>query len=261
MKHAVQKDTTLKQKQGIIRHETSASLRLNKFISESGYASRRGADRLIQDGFVMINGQVAEVGSQVFPQDTVSVRGETIKKADDLVYIALNKPVGITSTTDSKDPSNIVDFMNYESTIFPIGRLDKDSYGLILMTNDGDIVNKILREEYGHDKEYIVSVHKTFDQEFINQMQSGVEIYNQAAHTHEITQACDVERIGPKTFKIILKQGLNRQIRRMTKALGYRVTSLKRVRIMHVSLDNLKPGEWRYLTESELIEMNHRISQ
>ncbi|WP_205700153.1 pseudouridine synthase [Erysipelothrix sp. HDW6C] len=261
MKHAIQKGNALSQPQGIIQHEATSSIRLNKFISESGYASRRGADRLVENGLVTINNVVAEVGTQVFPGDTVSVEGNIIGKVQNLVYIALNKPVGITSTTDPKDSSNIVKFMNYEDTIFPIGRLDKDSFGLILMTNDGNIVNKILREEYGHDKEYIVSVDKPFNHEFASAMSNGVNIYNQAAHMMQVTEPCEVESLGPKTFRIILRQGLNRQIRRMTKALGFKVVSLQRVRIMNITIDNLKPGEWRYLTAAELQEINHRIAQ
>lgn len=255
MKHAIQVGAST-QKQGIIQHESTDATRLNKFISESGLASRRGADRLIQEGKVAINGKIAEVGTLVYEGDTVNVNGHTVSNTQERVYIVLNKPVGITCTTDLKDASNIVDFMHHELPIFPIGRLDKDSHGLILLTNDGNIVNKILREENGHDKEYIVSVHKQIDGVFLSQMAQGVDIYNPVSHEHETTKPCTVRQVGPKTFNILLHQGLNRQIRRMTKSLGYRVTSLKRTRVMNILLGQLKPGEWRYLTTQELSDLN-----
>lgn len=259
MKHAIKKDTTMHQPQGIIEHDIPTSIRLNKFISESGYTSRRNADRLIEAGLVSINGTVARTGTQVFPGDCVSVEGKVIARASELVYIALNKPIGITSTTDEKDASNIVRFMKYPSTIFPIGRLDKDSFGLILLTNDGNLVNKILREEYGHDKEYIVSVNHSIKQNFIHAMASGVKIYNLVSNQYEVTKPCTVKKVNDKTFTITLNQGLNRQIRRMCKALGYKVVSLQRTRIMNIEIGTLKPGEWRYLTEAELIEMNQQL--
>lgn len=244
-----------------ISHIITKTIRLNKFISESGFASRRGADRLIQEGAVTINGVVAVVGQQVSPGDEVAIHAQVVTNQKNRIYIALNKPVGITSTTNKEDPTNIVDFMNYPQTIFPIGRLDKDSYGLILLTNDGDVVNKILREENGHDKEYVVKVHKPFDDVFITMMSNGVEIYNQKQHRMEVTKPCKVIRIDSSTFKITLNQGLNRQIRRMTKSLGYRTVSLKRERIINIELGNLKPGEWRYLSENEIQTLNQQLNQ
>lgn len=260
MKHA--KQVGLKNPPNIsINHEQTTSTRLNKYISESGVASRRGADRLIQEGKVLINGQVAEVGQTVAMGDLVSVDGTLINNNINRVYIALNKPVGITSTTDLEDPSNMIDYMNYPDAIFPIGRLDKDSHGLILLTNDGDVVNKILREENGHDKEYIVKVHKPFEDSFIEKMSQGVEIYNQKQHRNEITNPCKVYRINDRTFNITLNQGLNRQIRRMTKALGYRTVNLCRKRIINIQLGDLKQGEWRYLNETEIQELNDLLNK
>lgn len=244
-----------------IDHDQTAFTRLNKFISESGVASRRGADRLIQEGKVAINGIVASVGQSVGPNDQVSVEGVIINNMINRVYIALNKPVGITSTTNLDDPSNLIDFMNYPESIFPIGRLDKDSYGLILLTNDGDVVNKILREENGHDKEYVVKVDKPFDAHFIEKMSQGVTIYNQKQHRDEVTKPCTVLKNDARTFTIILNQGLNRQIRRMTKALGYKTVSLCRKRIINIHLGDLKPGEWRYLNEKEILELNQLLKE
>lgn len=247
--------------QNIIKHDETESVRLNKYISESGFASRREADRLIQQGRVSINGTPVGVGVQVYPGDSVSVDDTVLAQSTKQIYIALHKPVGITSTTNLEDKTNMITFMNYPETLFPIGRLDKDSRGLILLTNDGDIVNKILREEYGHDKEYIVTVNKRIDKRFVDEMASGVSIYNQKAHRMQVTGRCEVTQIGPKSFKIILRQGLNRQIRRMTQALGFKVVDLKRERIMGISLNDLPNGHWRYLSESELIDLNTRISQ
>ncbi len=243
-----------------ISHQATETTRLNKYISESGVASRRAADRLIQEGKVLINGVVAEVGQPVVKGDVVIVDGTPINNNINRVYIALNKPVGITSTTDLEDPSNMVDYMNYPESIFPIGRLDKDSHGLILLTNDGDVVNKILREENGHDKEYVVKVHKPFDDSFIEKMAQGVEIYNQKQHRNETTNPCQVYRINDRTFNITLNQGLNRQIRRMTKALGYRTVNLCRKRIINIHLGSLQQGEWRYLTEQEISELDSLLN-
>ncbi|HEY4537785.1 MAG TPA: pseudouridine synthase [Erysipelothrix sp.] len=261
MKYARKQKGQDLQKGHIIEHEERKTYRLNKYISDAGVCSRREADRRIEAGRVTIDGVVAVVGQRVEEDQIVAVDGQPITLDLKKVYIALNKPVGITCTTDTTIPGNISDFMNYPQMIFPIGRLDKDSSGLILLTNDGDIVNKILREEYGHDKEYIVTVNKDITQEFVQKMQSGVKIYNPVAHKQQVTQKCDVEQIGKRTYRIILSQGLNRQIRRMTKALGYRVKSLKRVRIMNISLKDLKVGEWRYLSNEELKEMNEIIQR
>ncbi|MFY8330144.1 pseudouridine synthase [Vagococcus carniphilus] len=221
-------------------------MRLNKFISESGKASRRGADKLIEAGRVTVNGKKAKIGTQVEPGDDVRVDGNQLYIAPrSNVYIALNKPVGITSTTEKKVKGNIVDLVNYPSRIFHIGRLDKDSEGLILLTNDGDIVNEILRSENEHEKEYIVSVDKAITPDFIKQMSEGVRILDTK------TLPCEIEKITNYEFKIILKQGLNRQIRRMCEALGYNVTRLQRLRIMNIELGNLPIGQWRYLSKKE----------
>ena len=228
------------------------SVRINKYLSEVGYCSRRVADRLIEDGKVTINGKVPEMGTKVKEGDQVEVKGQRIEKSKKQknIYLAFNKPIGIVCTTDrSVDPDNIIDFIKYPSRIFPIGRLDKLSEGLIFLTNDGDIVNKILRARNNHEKEYIVSVNRTIDREFIQKMRNGVEILN------TITKNCSVEKLGPKKFKIILTQGLNRQIRRMCQTLGYRVKSLKRVRIMNIKLD-VPTGKYREFTKEELLELN-----
>ena len=261
MKHAIKKKGQEKQQGDIIEHKDKESYRLNKYISDAGVCSRREADRRIEAGRVKIDGEIAIVGQKVIEGQTVSVDGKAIKQTVKNVYIALNKPVGITCTTDRAIRGNIVDFMNYEEMIFPIGRLDKDSSGLILLTNDGDIVNKILREEYGHDKEYIVTVNNDIDQNFIRKMSQGVKIYNPVAHKQQITEECDVTKVGKRTFRIVLRQGLNRQIRRMTKALGYNVKKLERVRIMNISSSGLELGEWRYLTNDELKVMNQLIKE
>lgn len=239
-----------------INHEIKENTRLNKYISESGFASRRGADRLIEAGDVFVNDQVAIVGQQIGPGDQVRFKDAPITNQKQRVYIALHKPTGITSTTNLEDRSNMIDFMNYSETIFPIGRLDKDSSGLILLTNDGDVVNKILRFENQHDKQYRVSVNKAYDPTFLEAMAAGVLIYNQKQHRMETTKPCKVEGIDAKTFEITLHQGLNRQIRRMTKALGYKTITLKRERIMNIALSGLNVGEWRYLTQAEITTLN-----
>lgn len=220
-------------------------MRLNKFISESGKASRRGADKLIEEGRVKINGRKAKIGDQVKPGDEVMVNGQRLRLARNNVYIALNKPVGITCTTEKNVKGNIIDLVNHPLRIFNIGRLDKDSDGLILLTNDGDIVNEILRAENNHEKEYIVSVDKPITPEFIEKMSKGVRILGTK------TRPCYVEQLSKYEFKIILTQGLNRQIRRMCEALGYEVYRLQRVRIMNIHLGNLPIGQWRDLTKKE----------
>ncbi|MFS0889774.1 23S rRNA pseudouridine(2604) synthase RluF [Peribacillus frigoritolerans] len=224
-------------------------MRINKFISESGITSRRGADKWIAEGRVTINGTVAELGSQAESGDDVWVDGKPIKVEQQNVYIALNKPIGITSTTEKHIKGNIVDFVNHPLRIFHIGRLDKDSSGLILLTNDGDIVNEILRAENKHEKEYIVTVDKPLTASFIKDMSSGVEILDTK------TLPCKVEQLTKYTFNITLMQGLNRQIRRMCSALGYEVRDLHRIRIMNIHLDGLAIGQWRDLTEDELTEL------
>lgn len=228
-----------------MRVKDGINLRINKFISESGKTSRRGADRLIEEGRVTINGKVAKIGSQVEPDDDVRVNGDQIRMARNYVYIALNKPVGITSTTEKNVKGNIIDLVNHPLRIFNIGRLDKDSDGLILLTNDGDIVNEILRAENQHEKEYIVSVDKPITPEFIKAMSEGVRILGIK------TLPCKVVQLSKFDFNITLTQGLNRQIRRMCEALGYEVYRLQRVRIMNITLGNLPVGQWRDLSKKE----------
>ncbi|MFI3278261.1 MAG: 23S rRNA pseudouridine(2604) synthase RluF [Rikenellaceae bacterium] len=222
-------------------------MRLNKFISDSGYCSRREADRYIEHGCVAINGRTATLGDKVQAGDSVQVNGEKIAgNSGGYVYIALNKPVGVTSTTDPSDRTNVVDFVNYPTRIFHIGRLDKDSEGLLLLTNDGEIVNKILRAGNDHEKEYEVWVNRPLDNDFAQRMSSGVKILGTT------TKRCKVSVEGERKFRITLTQGLNRQIRRMCEALGYEVTRLKRVRIMNIHLSPLRLGEWRELEPREL---------
>ncbi|MBR7628948.1 23S rRNA pseudouridine(2604) synthase RluF [Aeromonas popoffii] len=227
------------------------SMRLNKYISESGICSRREADRFIEQGQVFINGKRAGIGDQVFAGDLVKVNGQVIeaREADSLVFIVLNKPVGIVSTTEAGEKDNIVDFVNHSTRIFPIGRLDKDSQGLIFLTNHGDLVNKILRAGNDHEKEYLVTVDKPVTDEFIKGMGAGVPILG------AVTKKCKVKKEAPFVFRITLVQGLNRQIRRMCEHFGFEVTKLERIRIMNVSLKGLPVGEWRDLTDDELIEL------
>lgn len=223
--------------------------RLNKAISETGFCSRREADRLIEAGSVKVNGEPAGLGVKVGPKDKIEVNGELITKEVENIYLAFHKPTGITCTTDTSIKDNIIDFLNYPERIFPIGRLDKPSEGLIFMTNDGDIVNKILRAGNHHEKEYIVSVNRKINEAFIRQMSKGVPILD------TVTKPCKVKRINDHTFNIVLTQGLNRQIRRMCSHLGYEVSRLKRVRIMNINLGKLKQGQYRHFTQKELKEI------
>jgi 23S rRNA pseudouridine2604 synthase len=227
---------------------------LNKFISETGFCSRREADKLIETGRVTINSKVARKGNRVLENDVVKIDGQPLKMKPVPVYLMLNKPKGITCTTDLKDKTNIIDFINFKKRIFPIGRLDKLSEGLIFLTNDGDIVNKILRAGNGHEKEYVVTVDKNIDHEFIKKMSNGVSILG------TVTKKCFVKQEGEKQFRIILTQGLNRQIRRMCAALGYKVTSLTRVRIMNVTLSGLGKGKWRFFSPKEIADINSMIA-
>ncbi|RLQ90350.1 23S rRNA pseudouridine(2604) synthase RluF [Planomicrobium sp. Y74] len=225
-------------------------MRINKFLSETGITSRRGADKFIEAGRVTINGAPAELGSKVQPGDQVKVDGKLIEQPQqEYVYIALNKPVGITSTTERHIEGNIVDFVNHSERIFHVGRLDKDSEGLILLTNDGDIVNEILRAENEHEKEYIVRVDMPITDSFLKKMQEGVEILD------TVTLPAKAEKLTKYIFKLTIKQGLNRQIRRMCTALGYEVRSLQRIRIMNIHLGDLPVGEWRDLTDDERNEL------
>ena len=228
--------------------------RINKFISETGFCSRREADKLIEAGRVTINGKIPEIGTKVTPEDTVEIDGKPLKLKEEFIYLAFNKPIGITCTTDLKDKDNIIDFINHPTRIFPIGRLDKPSEGLIFLTNDGDIVNKILRAGNNHQKEYVVTVDKSVSPEFIKKMSDGVAILE------TITQKCFVEQLDQNKFRIILTQGLNRQIRRMCEVLGYNVIKLKRTRIMNIKLDGIALGKWRYLTNDEIGTINSLVS-
>lgn len=237
---------------------TDAGIRLNKFISDSGFCSRREADTLIEQRQVTINGKLPELGTRVMPGDEVKVDGRRIKSSavnkSDRIYIAYNKPVGITSTTERHIHGNIIDAIGHKQRIFPIGRLDKPSEGLIFLTSDGDIVNKILRAGNDHEKEYVVTVNKPLTERFASQMSRGLPILD------TITKPCKVSIQSRFVFKIILTQGLNRQIRRMCEYLGYEVTKLKRTRIMNVSLGNLKPGQWRNLTHKEMTEIESSVA-
>ena len=229
--------------------------RINKYLSEVGYCSRRVADSLIEEGKVTINGEIPEMGTKVEDGDQVEVEGQRIEKSTkhEKIYLVFNKPAGIVCTTDRRvDSDNIIDFIKYPTRIFPIGRLDKPSEGLIFLTNDGDIVNKILRARNNHEKEYIVSVNRPINRDFIQSMSNGVEILD------TITKNCFVKQLGPKKFRIILTQGLNRQIRRMCESLGFRVNSLKRVRIMNIKLD-VSTGEYREFTKEELFKLNELL--
>jgi 23S rRNA pseudouridine2604 synthase len=230
-------------------------IRINKFLSEAGYCSRRAADKLIDQGRVTINGQVPEMGTKINPGDEVCVDGERISEPNEKpVYLAFNKPIGVVCTTDTKvEKDNIIDFINYPKRIFPIGRLDKPSEGLIFLTNDGDIVNKILRARNRHEKEYLVTVDKPITRMFLERMANGVPILD------TVTRKCELTEVGKYQFRIILTQGLNRQIRRMCEYLGYRVKKLKRIRIMNVKLD-IPVGKWRDLTPDELKEINRLIT-
>lgn len=231
------------------------TVRINKYLSEIGYCSRRAADKLLEEGRITINGKVPELGTKIQSGDEVRVDGQLVSTPqEDFIYIAFNKPVGIVSTTDTQgEKDNIIDYINHPKRIFPIGRLDKPSEGLIFLTNDGDIVNKILRAKNNHEKEYVVTVNKPITPQFIQRMSNGVPILG------TVTDKCHVEKLGKFTFKIVLTQGLNRQIRRMCAFLDYEVTRLKRIRIMNIHLD-MPVGKWRYLTDKELEEINQLVA-
>ena len=228
-------------------------IRINKFLSEVGYCSRREADKLLEQGRITINGKIPELGTKVLPTDEVRVNGTLVtEKEEPKIYLAVNKPAGIECTTNQSVRGNIVDFINYPERIFPVGRLDKDSEGLIIMTNDGDIVNKILRARNNHEKEYIVTVNKTITDRFIQRMSAGVPILD------TVTKECRVEKISSTTFRIFLTQGLNRQIRRMCEYFDYTVVALKRIRIINISLD-IPVGKYREITKAEMDELNRLI--
>lgn len=234
------------KKSVIQEYDAKTPVRLNKFLSDSGVCSRREADRMIEAGKVMVDGVRAQMGMKVNQGQVVICNGVRVNREEELVLIAFNKPVGIECTSDRSNPDNIIDFVNYPKRIYTIGRLDKNSHGLILMTNDGNIVNKISKSVNGHEKEYIVRVNKPITKEFISKMQSGVKILDR------YTRPCRIKQENKDTFRIVLTQGMNRQIRRMCEALGYRVLELERVRIMNITLGNLKTGTYRNLTKGEL---------
>ncbi len=228
--------------------------RLNKAMAQTGFCSRREADKYIEKGVVKINGKPVVLGDKVTASDEISVNGKIITKEDEMVYLVFNKPIGITCTTDENIKGNIISYLNYPKRIFPIGRLDKPSDGLIFLTNDGDIVNKILRARNHHEKEYMVTVDKPITEEFVHKMQAGVPILD------TITRPCKVVKIDEYTFTMILTQGLNRQIRRMCEFMGYDILSLRRLRIMNIKLGNLKKGEYRNFTKDELKELNRMLA-
>jgi 23S rRNA pseudouridine2604 synthase len=230
-------------------------IRINKAISDTGFCSRREADKLIEEGRVTLNGRKAVLGDKVSAEDTILVNGKSIRKKVEPVYIAYNKPRGITCTTEKHIKGNIIDAVRHPQRIFPVGRLDKDSEGLILLTNDGNIVNKILRAGNNHEKEYIVTVNKSINEIFLQKMRNGVPILD------KVTRKCKVEQINSNTFNIILTQGLNRQIRRMCEYLKYEVMELKRTRIMHISLGTLATGTWRNLTEEEMKDILQLVKE
>lgn len=234
--------------------EKNTGVRLNRYLAETGLCSRREADRLIAAGQVQVDGRTGVLGDKVVPGMRVLVNGRDVSPVEKKVYIALNKPVGVVCTADPREPMNVIDYIGHEERIFPIGRLDKDSQGLLLLTNDGEIVNRILRAAGRHEKEYVVSVDKPITPAFCEAMRRGVPILD------TVTLPCRLRQEGKCRFRLVLVQGLNRQIRRMCEALGYRVMSLIRVRIMNIQLGDLKPGHWRNLTEAELSELQRRLS-
>ena len=233
--------------------EKREGVRLNRYLAETGLCSRREADRLIESGRVQVDGCVGVLGDRVAPGTRVLVNGRDVSPVEKKVYIALNKPVGVVCTADPREPMNVIDYIGHSERIFPIGRLDKDSQGLLLLTNDGEIVNRILRAAGGHEKEYVVSVDKPITPQFCEAMRRGVPILD------TVTLPCRLKQEGPCRFRLVLVQGLNRQIRRMCEALGYRVMSLTRVRIMNITLGNLKPGHWRDLTAQELAGLKRML--
>jgi 23S rRNA pseudouridine2604 synthase len=234
--------------------EAEKLTRLNKYISETGYCSRREADKLIEQGRVKLNGQIPEVGTKVAPGDEVLIDDKPLKSKKAPIYIAFNKPFGITCTTERQIKGNIIDYIKHPERIFPIGRLDKPSEGLIFLTSDGDIVNKILRAGNNHEKEYLVTVDKPISRDFIKKMANGVPILN------TVTKKCKVSQENRQRFRITLTQGLNRQIRRMCEVLGYHVIKLKRIRIMNITLEGLNSGQWRYLTPLEIEHINELVA-
>ena len=230
-------------------------IRINKFLSEAGVCSRREADRQVELGNITIDGKVAETGARVLPGQTVLFQGKKVSKEEEMILIAFHKPVGIVCTAEKREKNNVIDYINYPKRIYPVGRLDKDSEGLILMTNNGEMMDKILRSANGHEKEYIVTVNKEIDDSFIKAMSGGIYL----AELDRTTKPCKVTALGKKTFRIILTQGLNRQIRRMCSTQGREVVQLKRIRIMNILLGDLKPGEYRNVTEAEYQQLKEQL--
>jgi len=234
--------------------EEQDGIRLNKFLSEAGIASRRGSDRMIEEGRVTIDGRVAVLGDKVFPENRVSVDGREAERVKEDIILAFYKPAGITSTSDPGDEDNVIDFIGYPKRIFSIGRLDKDSEGLLLMTNNGALADKIMRSKNEHEKEYVVRVNRDITEEFIGRMSGGVLLDD-----GKVTKRCFAEATGPREFRIILRQGLNRQIRRMCERLGYEVRSLKRIRVVNITLGDLKEGRYRDITKREREELYRQL--
>ena len=230
-------------------------MRLNKFISASGVVSRRAADRMIEEGRVTIDGRRAVLGDRVFPENTVCVDGKKISVEEEEIILALNKPVGITCTSNPEDPTNVIDFVNYPKRVYSVGRLDRDSEGLLLLTNNGELADRIMHSSSGHEKEYIVTVDKDITDSFLTDMASGVPIMN----GKRVTRKCEVIGTGKREFRIILRQGLNRQIRRMCDSLGYEAVGIKRIRIMNIELGNLRTGRYRNLTKEEKAELFRKL--
>ena len=250
------KNNNSKLKKDLIeKFDESSQIRLNKFMSDAGFCSRREADRLIKAGEVLVDGKAAVMGQKIFVSQKVECRGKVIKRDEELILLALNKPVGIECTTDETNPDNIVDFVRYPKRVYPVGRLDKNSEGLILLTNDGAIVNKILKAVNYHEKEYVVKVNKPITDDFIKKMSSGVKILD------TVTRKCKVTKVNKDTFNIVLTQGLNRQIRRMCEALGYKVLKLKRIRIINILLDNIPVGKYKEIKKSELEELLRLVNK
>lgn len=241
-----------------LQHEKPRGISINKYLADAGVSSRRGAEVIIKDLRVKIDGTTAKLGDRVQEGQSVTLDGVKLNVITEKLYLILNKPEGIVCTTENVE-NNIVTFMNLDETVFPVGRLDKDSSGLIIMTNDGDIVNKILRNEYGHEKEYLVRVDKDITPEDLEHIRNGVVIYNQKKNTYQLTDPCQVTLQGSDVFSIILKQGMNRQIRRMTLALNYHVVSLERIRVMHLTLEDIPVGYYRSLSTDELVKLKEQL--
>ncbi|MCR5201911.1 MAG: pseudouridine synthase [Lachnospiraceae bacterium] len=233
--------------------------RINKFLSEAGVCSRRAADKLIDEGRVLVNGELPEKGASVSEEDVITVDGKPVKLEKEEIVIAFNKPVGLVCTAGSKENGkrvrNVIDYINYPKRIYPVGRLDKDSEGLLLLTNQGELTNRILKSRFGHEKEYYVETNKTITDDMIKRMSEGVKIYDEEKSIDTVTKPCSITRAGDKSFRIILKQGINRQIRRMCESEGLRVILLRRERVMNIELSDLKKGEYRPLTDKELLEL------